>query len=736
MATTNWAGSGDVRVTGEGQQTAPAAAALVGGGYVIAWLVSGSSASGDFSEVHAQRFDAAGARLGGELLLSQGPAYGVPAVAGLADGGFVASWDARADPLANTNYLARRFDASGNPLGDAVQANLASNPDSAGSVEAAALAGGGFLVQWWMDPGGPTFWGPQLQLYGAGGAPVGGDTPLGYEADGTPFGDGTYIHSAATAPTADGGYVAVWATATTYQPGAGTIDRVYVQRFDAAGQAVAAPAQATAVPSTAALIDGVEAAVLAGSGDVVISTRGVLADGGVQITAQRFDTAGHALGAQQSIVLASAVLDSRVTALAGGDFVVSWLDSQAQGQPQVQVQTVYAQRFDSLGNKSGDPVLVGTAQALYAHYTATATADGGAVFAWDDGRMDSGDVYAERFAPSAAGDQVPPTVVAFSPADEAGNVPVNSNIVASFSEAIQRGSGSILLKDAAGSVVAAYDAATSSNLGISGATLTINPSADLAPATGYVVEFAAGSVRDASGNAYAGTSSYNFTTAPPAGSGVTIVGGSGPDNLVGTSAADTLRGLDGRDVLTGLGGDDLLDGGAGLDSAMYSNARGSYGIARTSQGLAVSGPEGNDTLVDVERLKFSDVSVAFDVQGSAGQAWRLYQAAFDRAPDVGGLGFWINGMDNGQPLLEVSNYFMTSAEFASKYGSLGTTQFVVQLYANVLHRAPDEGGQAYWVGHLEQGDITRAETLMYFSESAENQTALIGTIQNGMTYTG
>ena len=31
-----WVGSGGSRVTGEGQQTAPAVAALAGGGYVIA----------------------------------------------------------------------------------------------------------------------------------------------------------------------------------------------------------------------------------------------------------------------------------------------------------------------------------------------------------------------------------------------------------------------------------------------------------------------------------------------------------------------------------------------------------------------------------------------------------------------------------------------------------------------------------------------------------------------------
>ena len=61
--------------------------------------------------------------------------------------------------------------------------------------------------------------------------------------------------------------------------------------------------------------------------------------------------------------------------------------------------------------------------------------------------------------------------------------------------------------------LAIYDAATSSSVTISGNVLTVNPTADLAYSTAYKVEFSAGSVKDLVGNNYAGTSSYNFTTA-------------------------------------------------------------------------------------------------------------------------------------------------------------------------------------------------------------------------------
>ena len=109
-------------------------------------------------------------------------------------------------------------------------------------------------------------------------------------------------------------------------------------------------------------------------------------------------------------------------------------------------------------------------------------------------------------------DTTPPAVTAFSPADEATGVGLSSNIVLTFSESIQRGSGSIVLKKADGTTVATY-AQSSTEVTVSGSTLTINPAADLSYATGYKVEFAAGSVNDSAGNSYAGTTSYNFTTA-------------------------------------------------------------------------------------------------------------------------------------------------------------------------------------------------------------------------------
>ena len=119
-----------------------------------------------------------------------------------------------------------------------------------------------------------------------------------------------------------------------------------------------------------------------------------------------------------------------------------------------------------------------------------------------------------RSASDLAGvDLLAPTVVGFAPADEATGVAVASNITLTFSEAIARGTGNIVLKTTAGVTVATYNAATSTNLSLSGNVLTLNPTADLIAGTAYRVELVAGSIQDLAGNMFAGTTSYNFTTA-------------------------------------------------------------------------------------------------------------------------------------------------------------------------------------------------------------------------------
>ena len=93
-------------------------------------------------------------------------------------------------------------------------------------------------------------------------------------------------------------------------------------------------------------------------------------------------------------------------------------------------------------------------------------------------------------------------------------------------------------------------------------------------------------------------------------------------------------------------------------------------------------------------------------------------------------------MEHGLSLRQAAAGFMGSPEFAKLYGSAAPSNetLVTKLYANVLHRTPDAGGYAFWMDFLTSGRETQAGVLYWFSESAENQAQLIGTIQNGVEY--
>jgi hypothetical protein len=102
-----------------------------------------------------------------------------------------------------------------------------------------------------------------------------------------------------------------------------------------------------------------------------------------------------------------------------------------------------------------------------------------------------------------------------------------------------------------------------------------------------------------------------------------------------------------------------------------------------------------------------------------GQIVRLYDAAFDRAPDADGLQNWIDHMDSGMKLETVAGHFISSPEFQSLYGTnISNEQFITELYDNVLDRTPDAAGLAWWTGTINQG-MSRPNVLLGFSESAE-----------------
>ncbi len=99
---------------------------------------------------------------------------------------------------------------------------------------------------------------------------------------------------------------------------------------------------------------------------------------------------------------------------------------------------------------------------------------------------------------------------------------------------------------------------------------------------------------------------------------------------------------------------------------------------------------------------------------------RLYQAVFNRQPDVDGVVYWIEQYDSGEwSTRRIANFFATGDEFRSLYGDDTTDEeFVNAVYPNVLGRQPDAEGAAFWNGYLADGN-GRAELILLISNAPE-----------------
>lgn len=209
--------------------------------------------------------------------------------------------------------------------------------------------------------------------------------------------------------------------------------------------------------------------------------------------------------------------------------------------------------------------------------------------------------------------------------------------------------------------------------------------------------------------------------------------------FIGTDGADILRGTAASQTMYGGRGNDLLVGGGGHDVAVFSGNAAEYALAAGAAVLTVTdklGRDGQDTLDGVHRLWFADKYLAMDLAGNAGDLYRLYQAAFDRKPDVDGLGFWIHMVDAGMSLSDIATAFISAPEFHAMYGAAPTNAAALtKFYQNVLHREPEKAGFDFWLDAMANKGVSLSQVLVSFSDSAENQAQVIGSISGGIEYT-
>ncbi|MFB3904463.1 MAG: DUF4214 domain-containing protein [Acidobacteriota bacterium] len=110
-----------------------------------------------------------------------------------------------------------------------------------------------------------------------------------------------------------------------------------------------------------------------------------------------------------------------------------------------------------------------------------------------------------------------------------------------------------------------------------------------------------------------------------------------------------------------------------------------------------------------------------EFQGNGAFVARLYAGVLFRRAEYEGFMFWLNSLNNGSwNRMQVVNYFISSPEFQYRFGgNLTHSEFVRRLYLNILLREPDTGGLNFWVGKLARGEMTRSEVTVNFVDSPE-----------------
>ncbi len=206
-------------------QTMPDVAMDAYGNFVVVWAGEGD---GDSGGVFGRVFDTSGVATGDDFRINQyvPNSQDRPTVAMDFGGNFVVTWTSSGQDSDQNGVFARRFNASGIPLGNEFQVNTTSNY-SQQSTDIGMDSNGDFTVVWQSDQQDGTSWGIYGQRYNAAGQRQGGEFQVnGYTTD--------KQNDPQIAMDADGDFIVVWTSFGQDGNGYG----VYARRYNAAGAAL------------------------------------------------------------------------------------------------------------------------------------------------------------------------------------------------------------------------------------------------------------------------------------------------------------------------------------------------------------------------------------------------------------------------------------------------------------------------------------------------------------------
>jgi hypothetical protein len=364
-----------------GSQVEPSVAGLANGGFVAAWI-SQNGQDGAFDGIYAQRFSAAGAKAGIEFKVNTyTPSYqSYPSVAALDDGGFIIVWDSYGQDSDAAGIYGQRYSGTGAKVGTEFRVNtFRINNQNFPSVD--GLADGGFVVIWRSYGQDGDLGGIYGQRYSSTSARAGNEfrvnTVTAREQS----------HPSVSRLRKGGGFVVTWQSKDEND-----FDRVYVQRFSAAGTRTGAEFPVDPVmagsqqnPSVAGLNNG---------GFVVTWDASPSSD----VYGQRYDAAGARAGGRfRANVYANSYQSfPSVATLSNGDFVIAWSSDGQDGSG----YGVYGSRFTAWGARVGSEFRANTGVAKDQIEPSVASlGNGNYVIVWRLHNGSTSGIYGQRFGP-------------------------------------------------------------------------------------------------------------------------------------------------------------------------------------------------------------------------------------------------------------------------------------------------------------------------------------------------
>jgi len=318
---------GEFRVnsTTANAQTSPSVAMDATGDFVIVWESYDQATAHSHYDIYGQRFNASGAREGGEFQINTYTSgdQTSPAVAMDATGDFVVTWTSQGQngDDYSTGAYAQRYNSSGTREGSAFLVSTSTMESSAEAVVAMDAAGG-FVIAWTQS-----FSGLLAQRFSKTGVAQGSEIVVGGNVG---------AHSVAMDSTGD--FVVAF---HAYTDGPGTFDSIFAERYNASGIEQGTFFQV----NTFGASDQQDPSVsMDSAGDFAIAWQSNNQDGDSWgIYARGYSAAGAAQGAELKInsYTTGSQTSPSVAMDSTGDFVVAWTSN---GQDR-SYNGAYAHRF-------------------------------------------------------------------------------------------------------------------------------------------------------------------------------------------------------------------------------------------------------------------------------------------------------------------------------------------------------------------------------------------------------